>query len=104
MRRRTVLLLGLPTSLIAMLVTGAAITGPRPIQAGDAPQSEAKLVPVDRSMHEFMEYYFQPTYLRLKPVMAAAPADNAGWKAIKADSLLLAEGGNLLLLRTPLRD
>jgi hypothetical protein len=52
-------------------------------------------------MHEFMEYVFQPTYLRLKQSMAAAPADNAGWKGVKADSLVLAEGGNLLLLRTP---
>jgi Cytochrome C' len=104
MRRKTALLLGLSTSLITILVTLPAITSPRRIQADDAPQSETKLVPVDRSMHEFMEYYFQPTYLRLKPVMAAAPADNAGWRAIKADSLILAEGGNLLLLRTPLRD
>ena len=33
--------------------------------------------------------------------MAAAPADNAGWKAVKSDALILAEGGNLLLLRQP---
>jgi hypothetical protein len=57
--------------------------------------------PVEPDMHEFMEYLFQPTYRRLKLSMASAPADNAGWKAIKADSLILAEGGNLLLGRAP---
>jgi hypothetical protein len=55
-------------------------------------------------MHEFMEYAFQPAYERLKKHMAAEPADNAGWKAVKSDSLLLAEGGNLLLIRQPEED
>jgi hypothetical protein len=54
---------------------------------------------VESDMHEFMEYVFQPTYQRLKKTMAEAPSDNAGWKGMKADSLILAEGGNLLLLR-----
>jgi hypothetical protein len=56
---------------------------------------------VDASMHEFMEYHFQPTYLRLKAAMAKQPAGRAGWKPIKADAMILAEGGNLLLMRTP---
>lgn len=60
-----------------------------------------EVVPVEDSMHEFMEYVFQPTYLRLKQSMAAAPADNKGWKAIKSDSLILAESCNLLYSRTP---
>jgi hypothetical protein len=33
--------------------------------------------------------------------MAAAPTDNKGWKAIKADSLVLAESCNLLFSRAP---
>jgi hypothetical protein len=57
--------------------------------------------PVEQDMHEFMEYVFEPAYKRLKPALAAPPADNSGWKIIKADGLLLAEGGNLLLLRKP---
>lgn len=57
--------------------------------------------PVETDMHEFMEYVYQPTYRRLKSAMASAPADNAGWKAIKADSLILAEAGNLTLMRGP---
>jgi hypothetical protein len=64
-----------------------------------APTDDA--APVEDSMHEFMEYVFQPTYLRLKASMAAAPADNKGWKAVKSDSLILAESCNLLLARKP---
>ncbi len=59
------------------------------------------VVPVEESMHEFMEYVFQPAYKRLKTAMATAPTDNAGWKAIKADSLTLAESCNLLPGRKP---
>ena len=60
--------------------------------------------PVENDMHEFMEYVFQPTYKRLQQAMAAEPADNNAWKGIKADSLILAEGGNLLLFRSPDKD
>ncbi|MFV0444166.1 MAG: hypothetical protein ACK5Q5_11410 [Planctomycetaceae bacterium] len=69
--------------------------------AAPAKESAASTKPVEPDMHEFMEYVFQPTFKRLKPAMAAAPADNAGWKGIKADSLVLAESGNLLLDRQP---
>ena len=55
--------------------------------------------PVETDMHEFMEYVFQPTFMRLQPAMQNAPADNQGWKIIKSESLVLAEGGNLLLIR-----
>lgn len=64
-----------------------------------APAPDTK--PVEDDMHEFMEYVFQPTYLRLKASMKAEPKDNNAWKAIKSDSLILAEGGNLLLIRLP---
>jgi hypothetical protein len=68
------------------------------VRAEEAGQA-AGPAPVETDMHEFMEYAFQPAYLRLKAAIAAEPKDNDGWKAIKADALLLAEGGNLLLLR-----
>lgn len=70
---------------------------------GDAADKTAAM-PVEPDMHEFMEYVFQPTYRRLKKAMAGAPTDNAGWKAIKADALCLAESGNLLLIRKPKTD
>ena len=56
---------------------------------------------VESSMHEFMEYVFQPTYKRLRTSMKNEPADKAAWKAIKSDSLVLAESTNLLMLRSP---
>jgi len=59
---------------------------------------------VEDSMHEFMEYVFQPTYRRLKVTMAAEPVDNGGWKALKSDSLILAESCNLLFARLPEKD
>jgi len=58
-------------------------------------------VPVENDMHEFMEYIFEPTYKRLSVSMGAEPVDNRGWKEIKGDALVLAEAGNLLLLRRP---
>lgn len=69
-----------------------------------APPEVAAAKPVEADMHEFMEYVFQPTYLRLKPAMASEPKDRGGWKSIKADSLSLAEAGNLLLGRSPEKD
>ena len=85
--------------LLALLLVDSRIVGFRHVEAADDATSDGKPLAVEKSMHEFMEYYFQPTYLRLKSTMAAAPADNQGWKAIKSDSLILAEGGNLLLGR-----
>lgn len=92
-------------SLFGCLVAGAAVL--LTYSAANANPSLAKpvvsedVVAVEDSMHEFMEYVFQPTYLRLKQSMAAAPADNKGWKAIKSDSLILAESCNLLYSRKP---
>lgn len=59
---------------------------------------------IEDSMHEFMEYVFQPTYKRLKVTMATQPENNTGWKAMKSDSLILAESCNLLFPRTPNKD
>ena len=74
------------------------------LQAAPPSDKQDAAEPVEPDMHEFMEYVFQPTFKRLNPVMATAPADNQTWKSIKADSLILAEGGNLLLIRQPKDD
>lgn len=74
------------------------------VQAAPPAKEMEAVKPVEPDMHEFMEYVFQPTYKRLKPVMAAAPTENAEWKKIKADALTLAEAGNLLLIRGPKED
>lgn len=73
-------------------------------RAGTAQTAESesgKIKPVEVSMHDFMEGMFQAPYRRLKPAIAAAPADNAGWKMLRSDALILAEGCNLLLTRLP---
>ena len=60
--------------------------------------------PVEDSMHEFMEYVFEPGYKRLKMNMATEPKDKNDWKAIKGDALALAEATNLLFQRKPDKD
>ncbi len=83
---------------------GMLANPPADVQAAPPAAAKVQLQPVEPDMHEFMEYVFQPTYQRLKAAMAAEPADNSTWKTIKADSLILAEGGNLLLARPPESD
>jgi hypothetical protein len=68
------------------------------------PSTAPELVPVDTNMHDFMEGMFQAPYRRLKESIAAEPKDNNGWKAIRSDILILAEGSNLLLLRKQEKD
>lgn len=86
MKFRTHLLSLVTLAAVSLTVTGASAAEPQPVET---------------DMHEFMEYVFQPTYKRLKPAMASEPKDNAVWKEIKSTSLILAEGGNLLLFRVP---
>lgn len=95
-----------PVCLVCALVAafvGLQWMGGLPPAAG-ADAAPATPEPVEKSMHEFMEYVFEPGYKRLKPLLAAEPKENAAWKGIKGDALTLAEAGNLLLLRTPKED
>ena len=86
----------LPTSITVAVLVGLTSL----LMAADPAEktSDAKVEQqvVEDSMHEFMEYVYQPTYKRLKTSMKAEPADRNGWKAIKADSLILAESANRL--------
>jgi hypothetical protein len=88
--------------LLGSLLLMAALVAASQRTKADA-QEPAKdgPVPIEKDMHEFMEYVFEPTFNRLKAQMASAPADTPAWKAIKSDSLILAESCNLLLLRAP---
>jgi hypothetical protein len=85
---------------LALVVAGVWFLSPAPTSYGDDPPKTTP-VPVDTSMHDFMEGVFQGPYRRLKPAIAAEPKDNAGWKVVRSEALILAEGGNLLLLRKP---
>lgn len=69
--------------------------------AGAEDSARVQFEPVETDMHEFMEYSFQPFFKQLREAMKAAPADKNGWKPIKATSLVLAENGNLLMMRGP---
>jgi hypothetical protein len=58
---------------------------------------------VESSVHDFMESINKPAYQRLVACLSQDILDEDAWKAVLADSLLLAESGNLLLLR-PIKD
>lgn len=96
-----VLALGLLSVPVIALVTVFSSSLTQTASAQPPNEPDATAVPVEDDMHEFMEYVFQPTYKRLKESMSASEKDNATWKSIKSDSLILAEGGNLLLFRGP---
>lgn len=95
---------------VCAIVAAGAFFARSPARADDktavelASETAVIVKPVEPDMHEFMEYVFQPSYKRLKPAMAGEPADKQGWKVIKAESLTLAESGNLLLMRLPKKD
>lgn len=92
---------------VCALVTAALVAGsgdPTPARGAEKADPKTEIVPVPVNMHDFMEGVFQGPYRRLKTAMAAEPKDNAGWKAVRGDALILAEGGNLLLTRKPEKD
>ena len=91
----------IPAALV-ILVGGLVLSSAATLRAanGDAPSP----VPTPVSMHDFMEGVFQAPYRRLKAAMAEAPKESPAWKALRSDALILAEGGNLLLLRLPESD
>ncbi|REJ93934.1 MAG: hypothetical protein DWQ34_01435 [Planctomycetota bacterium] len=91
-------------ALLLLVTAGWLWSDTRALSAAFPAEDDGAAEPVESDMHEFMEYVFQPTFKRLKPAMAEEPVDNQAWKAIKADALILAEGGNLLLMRQPEED
>src|SRR5947207_3200820 len=72
-----------------------------PLRAADTKSEKPAAKPVPVNMHDFMEGVFQSPYRRLKAAMATEPKNDAEWKALRSDALILAEGGNLLLMRLP---
>lgn len=67
-------------------------------------EAEATIKPVEVNMHDFMEGMFQAPYRRLKVAMEKEPTEPPGWKSLRSDALILAEGCNLLLTRLPEKD
>ncbi len=93
---------GIPLALVGSLWFGAYFHSSA--VAITSNKAAAELVPVDTNMHDFMEGMFQAPYRRLKESIANEPKDNNGWKAIRSDVLILAEGSNLLVLRKQEKD
>ena len=101
--RKLVMVLG----AAAAVVTIAVATGqssPRGLRQLGETLGLDKAEPVETDMHEFMEYVFEPAHKRLRQTMAETEKDRKIWKAIKGDSLTLAEACNLLFLRVPKED
>ncbi len=100
MKRRNVIGLALCTSLAAVwfsLQFQTSASEPTVV-------ADEEMKPVDVNMHDFMEGMFQGPYRRLKVAMEKEPTDPQGWKALRSDALILAEGSNLLLIRKPEKD
>jgi hypothetical protein len=83
---------------LSMFNAAAATNGAETAAVAD------EIEPVEDSMHEFMEYVFQPAYLRLKENLREEPRNNREWKPLKSDALILAESCNLLFGRKPEQD
>lgn len=93
---------GIVFVLIASAVTGGYLQPSATAVPSNSPPTD--IVPVDTNMHDFMEAMFQTPYRRLKEAMANEPKDNNGWRAVRSDLLILAEGSNLLVLRKQEKD
>lgn len=87
--------------LLAVFVTITASIFAAVAADPNTSKSAASAKPVDDDMHHLMEYVFEPAWKRLQVTMASEPNDKKAWKAMKADSLTLAEVTNLLLHRMP---
>ena len=90
------------TSMTALLAAGMLLSQRARSEAKqDSPAHQQALVPVESDVHEFMEYAFEPFFEQLKASLQQAPADRKSWVPVKANALVLAEAGNLLMLRGP---
>jgi hypothetical protein len=106
-------LLVLSLSMIAMLSVSVGFTWQEPdktardetVKSADAEKkadesTDDQFVPID-SMHHFMEYISQPSYLALKEKLAEEPTDRRVWRTIKSHALILAETSALVAQRAP---
>lgn len=101
---RSIVFSAIVLAAIFIAVSPKTSTPPKGAVTSPALPESGSVKPIDVNMHDFMEGVFQAPYKRLKVAIAQAPADNAAWKALRSDALILAEGGNLLLGRLPEKD
>lgn len=78
---------------VALLFLGPAFSQERfPPAPRPEPVAETRLL---------MEGLNEPNYRGLETILAKAPSDAEAWTFVRGQALLIAEGGNLLLLRPP---
>lgn len=71
-----------------------------PADTKSAQQSAPRLEPVAETKL-LMEGLLAPNFRGLERILKQAPADQEAWAFARGQALLIAEGGNLLLLRPP---
>jgi hypothetical protein len=69
-------------------------------QTSARPRTPPKLTPVAETKL-LMEGMAQPNYRALEKLLTETPADNEAWVFARGQALLLAETGNLLMIRPP---
>jgi len=87
------------TLLLAGMVTAVAAQAPRPV-----PRAESKVQPKFAVLAEtklLMKGLADANYRGLETLLKQKPTDAETWEFVRGQALLIAETGNLLLLRPP---
>ncbi len=83
-----------------LLVVAAHGQQPRPLIPSNEKPAPPKLEPVAEAKL-LMEGLTKPNFDALGKLLKEKPADAAGWTFARGQALLLAESGNLLMMRPP---
>jgi hypothetical protein len=89
---------------LAAILLATATAAPQQAPKGTPPPTEPKVTPRFEAVAEtklLMEGLAMPNYEGLEKQLADKPADNDSWGFVRGQALLIAETGNLLLLRPP---
>ncbi len=85
---------------VLLLVLPAAPQSGRPVLPPPQPKVTPRLEPVAET-HLLMEGMAQANFNGLERMLAQKPADNETWAFARGQALLIAETGNLLMIRPP---
>lgn len=86
------------------LSVGYAVMLPQAEAADGSQPAGHEMQAVEDDVHEFMEYAVEPFFKQLKSSLKEPPKNKRAWVSVKANSLILAENGNLLMLRGPQKE
>lgn len=91
-------------SRILLLMLGLALLFTSDAESQPAPRNAKAIVPKLEAVAEtplLMEGLLQPNFRGLEKILRGVPKDAETWTFARGQSLLIAETGNLLLLRPP---